>query len=207
MCLIPFPENLKPTFLVSRLKKWQIPRPEKALLGPFMQWYSRVPMTSFFSYWYSRVPLVFKEFMHRYCRVHRIHSMSRPLSNIASLNIFDSVFHFFTSRANRGATVFHFQFDSAFHLGGKVPGKVPVRMIPTRLPVESSLLRLDKHVIVQPLKKYDITYDILWIINRLLDTVSINMGEISSSSFYFVSPNNLFIIQNISYVISYFLSG
>ena len=28
----------------------------------------------------------------------------------------------------------------------------------------------------------------LWIINRLLDTLSINMGEISSSSLYFVSP-------------------
>ena len=49
-----------------------------------MQWYPRVPMTSFFSYWYSRVPLVFKEFMHRSCRVRQIHSMSRPLSNIAS---------------------------------------------------------------------------------------------------------------------------
>ena len=103
--------------------------------------------------------------------------MPRPLSNIASLNIFDSAFHFFTSRANRDATAFHFQFDSAFHFLGKVPGKVPVGRIPTRLPVVSFLLRLDKHVIVQPLKKYDITYDILWIINRLLDTLSINMGE------------------------------
>ena len=28
----------------------------------------------------------------------------------------------------------------------------------------------------------------LWIINRLLDTLSINMGEISSSSLYFGSP-------------------
>ena len=78
-------------------------------------------MTSFFSYWYSRVTLVFKEFMHRYCRVRRIHSMLRPLSNIALLNIFDSAFHFFISRAARDATTFHFEFDSAFHLRWKVP--------------------------------------------------------------------------------------
>ena len=32
--LIPFPAILKPNFLLSRLKKWQIPRPEKALLNP-----------------------------------------------------------------------------------------------------------------------------------------------------------------------------
>ena len=32
--LIPFPAILKPNFPISRLKKWQIPRPEKALLGP-----------------------------------------------------------------------------------------------------------------------------------------------------------------------------
>ena len=31
---IPFPVFFKPTFPISRLKKWQIPRPEKALLGP-----------------------------------------------------------------------------------------------------------------------------------------------------------------------------
>ena len=31
-------------------------------------------------------------------------------------------------------------------------------------------------------------YDILWIINRLLDTWSINMGKIISSSSYFGSP-------------------
>ena len=92
----------------------------------FMKWYSRVPMTSFFSYWYSRVLLVFKEFMHRYryCRVRRIHSMSCPLSNIASLNIFDSAFHFSISRANRDATTFYFEFNSAFHLRGKVPGVI-----------------------------------------------------------------------------------
>ena len=77
------------------------------------------------------------------------------------MNIFDSAFHFVTSRAARAATAFHFQFNSAFylrgevpgafHLRGEVPGKVPVRRIPTRLPV-SFLLRLDKHVTVQPLK-------------------------------------------------------
>ena len=77
------------------------------------------------------------------------------------MNIFDSAFHFFTSRAIRDATAFHLQFDSAFHLRGEVPGafhlrgevpgKVPVCRIPTRLPV-SFLLRLDKHVTVQPLK-------------------------------------------------------
>ena len=32
--LIPFPEILNPTFSISRLTKWQIPRPEKVLLGP-----------------------------------------------------------------------------------------------------------------------------------------------------------------------------
>ena len=32
--LIPFPAISKPYFLISRLKKWQIPRPEKALLDP-----------------------------------------------------------------------------------------------------------------------------------------------------------------------------
>ena len=32
--LIPFPAILKPNFLLSRLKKWQSPRPEKALLDP-----------------------------------------------------------------------------------------------------------------------------------------------------------------------------
>ena len=32
--LIPFPAILKPNFPLSRLKKWQIPRPEKALLDP-----------------------------------------------------------------------------------------------------------------------------------------------------------------------------
>ena len=35
--LIPFPIILKPNFPISRLKKWQIPRPEKALLGPIKQ--------------------------------------------------------------------------------------------------------------------------------------------------------------------------
>ena len=50
-----------------------------------------------------------------------IEPMPRPLSNIASLNIFDSAFHFFTSRAACDATKFHFQFDSAFHSQGKVP--------------------------------------------------------------------------------------
>ena len=33
--LIPFPAILKSNFPISRLKKWQIPRPEKALLGPY----------------------------------------------------------------------------------------------------------------------------------------------------------------------------
>ena len=33
MHLIPFSAILKPTFPISRLKKWQIPRPEKAQLG------------------------------------------------------------------------------------------------------------------------------------------------------------------------------
>ena len=32
--LIPFPAILKPDFPISHRKKWQIPRPEKALLGP-----------------------------------------------------------------------------------------------------------------------------------------------------------------------------
>ena len=32
--LIPFLAILKPNFPLSRHKKWQIPRPEKALLGP-----------------------------------------------------------------------------------------------------------------------------------------------------------------------------
>ena len=32
--LIPFPAILKPNFPLSRHKKWQIPRPEKALLDP-----------------------------------------------------------------------------------------------------------------------------------------------------------------------------
>ena len=32
--LIPFPVILKSNFPISRLKKWQIPRPKKALLGP-----------------------------------------------------------------------------------------------------------------------------------------------------------------------------
>ena len=32
--LIPFPTILKPNFPLSRIKKWQILRPEKALLGP-----------------------------------------------------------------------------------------------------------------------------------------------------------------------------
>ena len=32
--LIPFPSILKYNFPISHLKKWQIPRPEKALLGP-----------------------------------------------------------------------------------------------------------------------------------------------------------------------------
>ena len=35
--LIPFPAILKPNFPISRLKKWQILRPEKALLGPFSE--------------------------------------------------------------------------------------------------------------------------------------------------------------------------
>ena len=35
--LIPFPAILKPNFPLSRHKKWQIPRPEKALLGPCNQ--------------------------------------------------------------------------------------------------------------------------------------------------------------------------
>ena len=34
MYLIPFPAILKPNFQLSRLKKWQILRPEKALLDP-----------------------------------------------------------------------------------------------------------------------------------------------------------------------------
>ena len=34
MYLIPFPAILKLNFPISRLKKWQIPRPETALLGP-----------------------------------------------------------------------------------------------------------------------------------------------------------------------------
>ena len=34
MYLIPFPAILKPNFPISCLKRWQIPRPEKALLGP-----------------------------------------------------------------------------------------------------------------------------------------------------------------------------
>ena len=34
--LIPFPAILKPNFPISRLKKWQIPRPEKALLDPYV---------------------------------------------------------------------------------------------------------------------------------------------------------------------------
>ena len=33
--LIPFLVILKPNFPISRLGKWQIPRPEKALLGPY----------------------------------------------------------------------------------------------------------------------------------------------------------------------------
>ena len=33
--LIPFAAILKPNFPISRLKMWQIPRPEKALLGPY----------------------------------------------------------------------------------------------------------------------------------------------------------------------------
>ena len=33
--LIPFPAILKPNFPISRLKKWQIPRLEKALLAPY----------------------------------------------------------------------------------------------------------------------------------------------------------------------------
>ena len=32
--LIPFLAILKPNFPISRLKKWQIPHPEKALLDP-----------------------------------------------------------------------------------------------------------------------------------------------------------------------------
>ena len=32
--LVPFPTISKLNFLMSHLKKWQIPRPEKALLGP-----------------------------------------------------------------------------------------------------------------------------------------------------------------------------
>ena len=34
MYLIPFPAISRPTFPISRLKKWQITRPVKALLGP-----------------------------------------------------------------------------------------------------------------------------------------------------------------------------
>ena len=35
--LIPFPAIVKPNFPLSRLKKWQIPRPEKALLDPWSE--------------------------------------------------------------------------------------------------------------------------------------------------------------------------
>ena len=87
----------------------------------FIQWYSGVRMTSFSSYWNSFPSFVFNEFMHRHCRVRRIYSMSRLLSNIAPLNIFDSAFHFSISRANRDAKTFHFEFDLAFHWRGKVP--------------------------------------------------------------------------------------
>ena len=66
--------------------------------------------------------------------------MPRPLSNIASLNIFDSAFHFITSRAARGAETFHFQFDSAIERSiceGKYQGKyrvaVPCPWTPERL--------------------------------------------------------------------------
>ena len=34
MYLIPFSVILKPTLPITRLKKWQIPRTEKAKLGP-----------------------------------------------------------------------------------------------------------------------------------------------------------------------------
>ena len=53
-----------------------------------------------------------------FCSIER---MPCPLSNIASLKIFDSAFHFSTSRAAHDMTKFHFQFDSAFHSRGKVP--------------------------------------------------------------------------------------
>ena len=34
---IPIPAISRPTFPLSRLKKWQIPRPEKALLDPLKE--------------------------------------------------------------------------------------------------------------------------------------------------------------------------
>ena len=40
--LIPFPAILKPNFLISRLKKWQIPRPEKALLCPSTDLFAKI---------------------------------------------------------------------------------------------------------------------------------------------------------------------
>ena len=64
-------------------------------------------------------------------RRHRT-TLSPLISNIALLNMLDSMFHFFTSRATCDATTF--QFNSAFHLGGKVSD----HRIPTRLLVSCS---------------------------------------------------------------------
>ena len=76
--------------------------------------------------------------------------MPRPLSNIASLNIFDSAFHFVTSRAARGAATFHFQFDSAIQRSiceGKYQGKYRVAV-----PCSWTLERLDWVEVVFDLK-------------------------------------------------------
>ena len=48
--LIPFPAIFKPNFPISRLKKWQIPRPETALSDPLNDLSSRFQLCISFTY-------------------------------------------------------------------------------------------------------------------------------------------------------------